>query len=99
MKEASSVKLQNENRSYCLLQKLSKAQVGCQNKEYNKIFKHINQNITELKKYELIKDSENIFAYWKESKKSEMLVYKFGLFKIQLGDLGGSTTPANKIAL
>ena len=45
MKEASSVKLQNENRSYCLLQKLSKAQVGCQNKEYNKIFKHINQNI------------------------------------------------------
>ena len=51
------------------------------------------------KKIELIKDSQNIFAYWKESKQSEGLTNKLGLFQIQLRGLGGSTTPANKIVI
>ena len=64
---------------------------------------HINQNIRAYtrnkKKIELIKDSQNIFAYWKESEQSEALVNKLGLFQIQLRGLGGSTTPANKIVI
>ena len=51
------------------------------------------------KKTELIKDSQNIFAYWKESEQSEGLGNKLGLFKIQLRGLRGSTTPANKIVI
>ena len=51
------------------------------------------------KKIELIKDSQNIFAYWKESQQSEALANKLGLFQIQLGGLGGSATPANKIVI
>ena len=73
------------------------------NKEYNAIFMHINQNVRAYprreKKIELIKDSQNIFAYWKESEQSEELVNKLGLFQIQLRGLGGSTTPANKIVI
>ena len=53
----------------------------------------------EVKKIELIKNSQNIFAYWKESEQSEALANKLGLFQIQLGGLGGSTTPANKIVI
>ena len=53
----------------------------------------------EMKKIELIKDSQNIFTYWKESEQSEGLASKLGLFQIQLRGLGGSTTPANKIVL
>ena len=64
---------------------------------------HINQNVRAYprreKKIELIKDSQNIFAYWKESEQSEELVNKLGLFQIQLRGLGGSTTPANKIVI
>ena len=51
------------------------------------------------KKIELIKDSQNIFAYWKESEQSKALANKLGLFQIQLGRLGGSETTANKIAI
>ena len=51
------------------------------------------------KKSELIKDSQNIFAYWNESEQGEALANKLGLFQIQLGGLGGSTTPANKIVI
>ena len=76
---------------------------GCPNKECNAIFMHINQNIRAYprskKKIELIKDSQNIFAYWKESQQSEALANKLGLFQIQLGGLGGSATPANKIVI
>ena len=76
---------------------------SCPNKEYNAIFMHINQNVRAYprreKKIELIKDSQNIFAYWKESEQSEELVNKLGLFQIQLRGLGGSTTPANKIVI
>ena len=53
----------------------------------------------EVKKNRLFKDSQNIFAYWKESEQSEALANKLGLFQIQLGGLGGSTTPANKIVI
>ena len=64
---------------------------------------HINQNVRAYprseKKNELIKDSQNIFTYWKESEQSEALVNKLGLLQIQLRGLGGSTTPANKIAI
>ena len=49
------------------------------------------------KKIEFIKDSQNIFASWKESEQSERLANKLGLFQIQLRGLGGSTTPAKKI--
>ena len=51
------------------------------------------------KKSELIKGSQNIFAYWKESEQNEALANKLGLFQIQLGGLGDSTTPANKIVI
>ena len=51
------------------------------------------------KKIELIKDSQNIFTYWKESEQSEGLANKLGLFQIQLRGLGGSTTPANKFVI
>ena len=47
------------------------------------------------KKIELIKDSQNIFEYWKESEQSEMLVNKLGLFKIQLRGLGGAACKQN----
>ena len=64
---------------------------------------HINQNIRAYprskKKIELIKDSQNIFAYWKESEQSKALANKLGLFQIQLGSMGGSTTTANKIVM
>ena len=64
---------------------------------------HINQNIRAYprseKKNELIKDSQHIFACWKESEQSEGLANKLGLFQIQLRGLGGSTTPANKIVI
>ena len=57
---------------------------GCPNKEYNAIFMYINQNIRAYprseKKFELIKDSQNIFAYWKESEQSEGLANKLGFF-------------------
>ena len=96
MKETFSVKLQSENLCFCLIS-------GCPNKEYNAIFIHINQNIRAYpgseKKLEFIKDSQNIFEYSKESEQSEALVNKLGLFQIQLRGLGGSTTPANKIAI
>ena len=39
----------------------------------------------EVKKKELIKASQNIFAYWKESEQSEVLANNLGLFQIQLG--------------
>ena len=76
---------------------------GCANKEYNAIFVHIIRNIRVYprseKKIELIKDSQNSFAYWKELEQSEALVNKLGLFQIQLRGLGGSKTPANKIII
>ena len=101
MKEAPSVKLQSENLCFCLLKVKIEQSSGCPNKEYNAIFKHINQNIRAYprskKKSELIKDSQDIFSYWKESEQSEALASKLGLFQIQLGGLGGSTTPANNI--
>ena len=53
----------------------------------------------EVKKIELIKDSQNIFACWKESEQSEGLANKLGLFQIQLRGLGGSTTPESKIVI
>ena len=53
----------------------------------------------EVKKIELIKDSQNIFAYWKESEQSKGLANKLGLFQIQFRRLGGSTTPANKTVI
>ena len=53
--------------------------------------------IPEVKKSELTKDSENIFAYWKISEQSEAFSNKLGLFQIQLGGLGESTATANKI--
>ena len=53
----------------------------------------------EVKKNALIKDSQNIFAYWKESEQSEGLANKLGLFQIQFRGLGGSTTLANKIVI
>ena len=55
--------------------------------------------ILEVKKIELIKDSQNIFACWKESEQSTGLANKLDLFQIQLRGLGGSTTPANKIVI
>ena len=62
---------------------------------------HINRNIRAYprseKKIELIKDSQNIFACWKESEQSEGLANKLDLFQIQLRGLGGSTTPAKRI--
>ena len=80
MKEAFSVKLQTVNRFFffffffCLK---FKQNLGCPNKEYNVLFKNINQNIRvyrrSKKKSELIKDSENVLAYWKESEQSESL--------------------------
>ena len=54
------------------------------------------------KKFKLIKDSQNIFAYWKESEQSKALAKELSLFQIQLGGggcLGGNTTPANKIVI
>ena len=64
---------------------------------------HINQNIRAYprseKKIELMKDSQNIFACWKESEQSEGLANKLGLFQIQSRGLGRSTTPANKIVV
>ena len=63
----------------------------CPNKEYNAIIKHINQNIRgyprSKKESELIKDSQNIFAYWKESEQSEALANKLDLFQIRLEGL------------
>ena len=54
-----------------------KQNLGCPNKEYNVLSKNINQNIRvyrrSKKKSELIKDSENVLAYWKESEQSESL--------------------------
>ena len=55
--------------------------------------------VKKKKKNELITDSQNIFAYWKESEQSEALANKLVLFQIQLEGLGGSTTPANKIVI
>ena len=67
------------------------------------MFKHINQNIRgylrSKKKSELIKDSQNIFIYWKESEQREALTNKLDLVQIQLEGLGGSTTPANKVVI
>ena len=64
---------------------------------------HMNQNIRAYprseKKIELIKDSQNIFACWKESEQGEGLANKLDLFQIQLRSLGGSTTTANKIVI
>ena len=51
----------------------------------------------EVKKIELIKDSQNIFANWTEPEQSERLANKLGLLQIQLRGLGDSTTPANEI--
>ena len=106
MNEAISVKLQSENLCFCLLKIKIKQSSGCPNKEYNTIFKHINQNMRAYprskknqKKSELIKDSRNVFAYWKKSEQSKALANKLGLFQIQLGGLRGSTTPANKIVI
>ena len=87
-----------------LLKVKIKQSSGCPNKEHNAIFMHINQNSrayprNEKKKVDLIKDSQNIFTYWKESEQSEGLAHKLGLFQIQLRGLGGSTTPANKIVI
>ena len=80
-----------------------KQSLGCPNKEYNAIFMNINQNIRAYriseKKIELIKDSQNIFAYWKASEQSEGLANKLGLLQIQLRGLGDSTTPASKIVV
>ena len=72
------VKLQTVNRFFFFLLKVKfKQNLGCPNKEYNVISKHINQNIRvyriSKKKSELIKDSENVLAYWKESEQSESL--------------------------
>ena len=71
------VKLQTVNRFFFLLKVKFKQNLGCPNKEYNVISKHINQNIRvyriSKKKSELIKDSENVLAYWKESEQSESL--------------------------
>ena len=54
-----------------------KQNLCCPKKEYNVIYKNINQNIRvyrrSKKKSELIKDSENVLAYWKESEQSESL--------------------------
>ena len=44
-----------------------------------------------VQKSALINDWENIFGYWKESEQSK--VNKLGLFQVQFGGLGGSTTP------
>ena len=63
---------------------------------------HINQNIRAYprsEKIELIKDSQNIFAYWKKSEQSKALANKLGLFQIRLWGLGGSTTSANKTVI
>ena len=90
-------------KSLFLLKIKIKLSLGCPNKEHNAIFKHINQNIRAYprskKKSELIKDSENIFAYWKESEQSKALENKFVLFQVQLRGLGGSTIPVNKIVI
>ena len=51
------------------------------------------------KKIESIKDSQNIFGYWKKSEESEALANKLSLFQIQLGRLRGSTTPAINIVI
>ena len=79
------------------LLKIIKQILGCPNKEYNAIFKHIHQNIKAYhrskKKSGLINDGKNIFAYWKESKQSESLGNKLDFFQIQLGGLSGGTTP------
>ena len=61
---------------------------------------HINQNIRAYprseKKFELIKDSQNTFAYWKESEQSEALTNKLGLFQIQLGGSGRQHNPSEQ---
>ena len=52
----------------------------------------ISGDTLEVKKIDLIKDSQNIFAYWNKSEQSQGLADK-------LKGLGGSTTPANKIVI
>ena len=56
-------------------------------------FNKISGPIPEVKKSELINDWEHISAYWDESKQSEALANKLGLFQKQLGGLGGGITP------
>ena len=79
MKEAFSVKLQTVNRFFFFFFFLLKfkKKLCCPNNENNVIYKNINQNIRvyrrSKKKSELIKDSENVLAYWKESEQSESL--------------------------
>ena len=90
MKEAFSVKLQSENKA-------QDAQIRNTMQSSSSLIKISGPTLEVKKKSELIKDSQNIFAYWKESEQSEALAIKLGLFQIQLGVLGGSITPANTI--
>ena len=83
MKENFSVKLQTENRCFCLRQKCNKAQAAQirNTMQSSSTLTKISGPIAEVKKAELIKDSEKSFAYWKESKQRETLVNKLGLFR------------------
>ena len=59
---------------------------GCPNKEYNLAFKQNIRAYPSSKKTTLTNDWESI-ANWQESEKTEALMNKFSLSKIQLGDL------------
>ena len=90
-------------KSLLLLKIKIKQSSGCPSKEFNAIFKYINQKISvpipEVKKSELIKNSNFFLHIGKISEQSESLSNKLGLFQIQLGGLGESKTAANKIVI
>ena len=92
-------------KSLFLLKIKIKQNSGCpSSKEFNAIFRYINQKNVSVyhrskKKSELIEDSKNFLYIGKKSEQSEALLNKLGLFQIHLGGLGESTTAANKIVI
>ena len=55
--------------------------------QYSNILIRISRPIAHVKKSALINDWENIFAYWLESKQSEVWVNKSDLIQLQLRSL------------
>ena len=59
---------------------------------------NIHQNMRAYpKNFTLIKNYENIVAYWKESKKSEVQANKYGLFQTHMGALKVGATPGKHL--
>ena len=80
-----------DQKSLLLLKVKVKQNLGCPNKEYNTVFKHIHRNFRAYSR-----SKKNCIDQWlwkycklKESKQIDALVNKFSLFQIQLEGLGG----------